>query len=119
MLGRAAGKNLKFLVFSWAFSPRTLIRREGRDLLHPWAPAFAGVTIRVRHFDTGKVGQPDALQAVKPMEGYCASLAIDRVERVAVVMKDGAARKAPLAGVVFDQLARVAAGRKAAVVAVL
>ena len=47
-----------------------------------------------------------------------ASLTTDPVERVVVVMKNGAARKAPLA-VLFDQLARVAAGRKAAVVAVL
>jgi len=34
-------------------------------------------------------------------------------------MKDGAAREAPLAAVVFDQLARVAARRKATVVAVI
>src|SRR5215471_10281050 len=47
------------------------------------------------------------------------SLATDPVERVVVVMKDGAAREAPLAAVLFDQLARVAAGRKATVVAVL
>src|SRR5262252_5685873 len=34
-------------------------------------------------------------------------------------MKDGAAREAPLAAVLFEQLARVAARRKATVVAVL
>jgi len=73
----------------------------------------------MRHLDTGKVGQPDALQAAKPIERHCTSLAIDPVERVVVVMKDDAARKALLAGVLFDQLARVAAGRKATVVAVL
>ena len=77
------------------------------------------VTIKVRHFDTGKVGQPDALQAAQPIERHCTSLAIDTVERGVVVMKDGAAREAPLAGVLFDQLARVAAGRKATVIAVL
>ena len=76
-------------------------------------------TIKVRHFDTGKVGQPDALQAAQPIERPCTSLAIDTVERVVVVMKDGAAREAPLTGVLFDQLARVAAGRKATVIAVL
>ena len=47
-----------------------------------------------------------------------ANLTSDPVERVVVVMKDGAAREAPLAAVLFDQLARVAAGRKATVVAV-
>ena len=36
-----------------------------------------------------------------------------------MVMKDGAAREAPLAAVFFDQLARVAARRKATVVAVI
>ena len=46
-------------------------------------------------------------------------LATDPVERVVVVMKDGTAREAPLAAVVFDQLTDVAAGRKATVVAVL
>ena len=61
----------------------------------------------------------DALQAAQPIERHCTSLAIDTVERVVVVMKDGAAREAPLAGVLFDQLARVAAGRKATVIAVL
>jgi hypothetical protein len=43
------------------------------------------------------------------------SLATYPIERVVVVMKDGAAREAPLAAVLFDQLARVAAGRKATV----
>jgi hypothetical protein len=51
--------------------------------------------------------------------GCPTSLATDPVERVVVVMKDGAAREAPLAAILFDQLARVAAGRKAMVVAVL
>ena len=53
--------------------------------------------------------------------GYRAwrDLAADPVERVIVVMKDSAAREAPLAAVFFDQLAGVAAGRKAIVVAVL
>ena len=46
-------------------------------------------------------------------------LATDPVERVVVVMKDSAVREAPLAAVPFDQLARIAAGREAAVVAVL
>ena len=45
-------------------------------------------------------------------------LATDPVERVVVVMKDSAAREALLAAVLFDQLAGVAAGRKATVVAV-
>ena len=48
-----------------------------------------------------------------------ASLATDPVERVVVVMKNDAAREAPLAAILFDQLARVAAGRKATMVAVL
>src|SRR5207248_11564881 len=48
-----------------------------------------------------------------------ASLATDPVERVVVVMKHRAALEAPLPAVLFDQLARVAAGRKAAVIAVL
>jgi len=48
-----------------------------------------------------------------------ASLATDPIERVVVVMKDGAAREAPWAAVLFNQLARVTAGRKATVVAVL
>ena len=39
-------------------------------------------------------------------------LATDPLERVVVVMKDGAAREAPLAVVLFDQVAFVAAGRK-------
>ena len=101
------------------------------DLHAEWVPAgacpraarsadpWSGVTIKVRHFDTGKVGQPDALQAAKPIERRCTSLAVNPVERVVVVMKDGAARKAPLAAVLFDQLARVAAGQKATVIAVL
>ena len=38
------------------------------------------------------------------------------LQRVVVVMKDSAAREAPLAAVFSDQLARVAAGRKAMVV---
>ena len=46
-----------------------------------------------------------------------ASLTTVPVERVVVVMKDGAAREAPLAAVLFDQLGDVAAGRKATVVA--
>jgi len=45
----------------------------------------------------------------------CLSLATYPIERVVVVMKDGAAREAPLAAVLFDQLTRVAAGRKATV----
>src|SRR6516162_10194702 len=101
------------------------------DLQAEWVPAgacpragrsadpWAGVTIKMRHFDTGKVGQPDALQAAKPIERHCTSLAVDPVERVVVVMKDDTARKAPLAAVRFDQLARVAARRKATVIAVL
>jgi hypothetical protein len=48
----------------------------------------------------------------KSIERHCTSLAIDPVERVVVVMKDDTARKAPLADVFFDQLARVAAGWK-------
>jgi hypothetical protein len=51
--------------------------------------------------------------------GCPASLATDPVERVVVVMKDGATREAPLAAVLFDQLARVAAGRKGMVFAIL
>ena len=53
--------NLLLIVFPWAFSPRTLIRGEGRDLCLPWAPAFAGVTIKSGHFDVGKIREPDAL----------------------------------------------------------
>lgn len=48
-----------------------------------------------------------------------AVLATDPVERVVVVMKDGAAREAAFTTLVFDQLARIAAGWKATVVAVL
>jgi hypothetical protein len=51
--------------------------------------------------------------------GCRAILATDPIERVVVVMEDGAAREAPLAAVLFDQLALVAAGRKATVAAVL
>jgi hypothetical protein len=46
-----------------------------------------------------------------------ASLATDPVKRIVVVMKDGAAREAPLIAAVFDQLTHIAAGRKATVIA--
>ena len=105
MLGRATAKGgPPFRGLRWA--PAGACPRAARSA-DPWA----GVTIKVRHFGTGKVGQPDALRAAQPIERHCTSLAIDTVERVVVVMKDGAAREAPLAGVLFDQLARVAARR--------
>ena len=47
------------------------------------------------------------------------SLVTDPLQRVVMVVKDHAAREAPLAAVVFDQLAPVVAGRKATVPAVL
>jgi len=53
--------HLLLLVFPWAFSPRTLIRAESRDLCLRWAPAFAGVTMKSGHFDVGKIRKPDAL----------------------------------------------------------
>ena len=53
------------------------------------------------------------------MTTWPASLATKLVERVVVVMKDGAACEAPSAVVLFNQLARVAAGRKTTVVAFL
>jgi len=40
-----------------------------------------------------------------------ANLTTDPVERIVVVMKDGATREAPLAAVLFDQLARITAWR--------
>lgn len=51
--------------------------------------------------------------------GGAAGLATDPLERVVVVVKDGAPREAPLAVVLFDQFALVAAGRKGAVAVVL
>ena len=59
-----------FLVFPWAFSPRTLFRGEGRDLLHSWAPAFAGVTIKVGGLRNRQGPFADALRALKPIEGH-------------------------------------------------
>ena len=73
---------------------------------------------------TDGISQADQLLALTAGAGWdssfaCpASLAADPVKRIVVVMKDGPAREAPLTAVVFDPLARVAAGRKAAVAAV-
>ena len=68
---------------------------------------------RLRELAGGAGGAPEMVL------GLSREFSDRSVERVVVVMKDGAAREAPLAAVLFDQLAGVAAGRKATVVAVL
>jgi hypothetical protein len=52
------------------------------------------------------------IQSTPGVIGCASGLATDPLERVVVVVKDGAAREAPLAVVLFDQVAFVAAGRK-------
>src|ERR1700739_1907803 len=54
---------LQLFFFSATRFPDSL---EGRDLSHRWALAFAGVTIKIKHVDFGKVRSPDALQVAEP-----------------------------------------------------
>ena len=81
----------------------------------------AGWLFRVARRVAGRAHRQALTRANRetPLTAEPAARATDPVERVVVVMKDDAAREAPLAAVLFDQLARVAAGRKATMVAVL